>query len=143
MSDTDSQITFSQLLIVCCHNLFLIFLIISSLKGKDRSVYKKHGGFCLETQKFPNSVNQPNFPNSVVRPGDVYKHTVLYKLGKNWVYCSIFVLQIVWYGLEFEILFSINSVVKHFIVINKNIYCCISTSWRINMFYQRFCNFVS
>ncbi|XP_023336109.1 aldose 1-epimerase [Eurytemora carolleeae] len=54
-----------------------------SLKGKDRSVYKKHGGFCLETQKFPNSVNQPNFPNSVVRPGDVYKHTVVYKLGKN------------------------------------------------------------
>ena len=64
-------------------NLFLIFLFFSSLKGKDGSVYKKHGGFCLETQKFPNSVNQPNFPNSVVRPGDVYKHTVVYKLGKN------------------------------------------------------------
>jgi len=54
-----------------------------SLKGKEGAVYRKHGGFCLETQKFPDSVNQPNFPNSVVRPGEVYKHTVLYKLGKQ------------------------------------------------------------
>ena len=58
-------------------------IILFSLKGKDGAVYKKHGGFCLETQKFPNSINQANFPNSVVRPGDVYKHTVVYKLGKN------------------------------------------------------------
>lgn len=54
-----------------------------SLKGKDGAVYRKHGGFCLETQKFPDSINQPNFPDSVVRPGGVYKHTVVYKLGRN------------------------------------------------------------
>ena len=40
-----------------------------SLVGKEGAVYRKHGGFCLETQKFPDSINQPAFPNSVVRPG--------------------------------------------------------------------------
>jgi len=52
-----------------------------SLRGKEGAIYKKHGGFCLETQKFPDSINQPNFPSCVVRPGEVYKHTVVYKVG--------------------------------------------------------------
>jgi len=54
-----------------------------SLTGKDGAVYRKHGGFCLETQKFPDSINQPNFPTCVVRPGDSYKHTVVYKVGSK------------------------------------------------------------
>merc|ERR1712117_121208 len=52
-----------------------------SLKGKSGVVYRKHGGFCLETQKFPNSINQPNFPSCVVRPGQQYNHCVVYKFG--------------------------------------------------------------
>jgi len=52
-----------------------------SLTGKEGAVYRKHGGFCLETQKFPDSINQSNFPSCVVRPGDQYKHTVVYKFG--------------------------------------------------------------
>ena len=52
-----------------------------SLTGKNGAKYRKHGGFCLETQKFPDSINKPNFPNSVVRPGGQYQHTVLYKFG--------------------------------------------------------------
>ena len=36
--------------------------------------YAKHGGFCLETQCYPDSINQPSFPNSVLRPGEIYKH---------------------------------------------------------------------
>ena len=41
-----------------------------SLKGKAGSVYRMHSGFCLETQAFPDSVNQPNFPeDSILRPG--------------------------------------------------------------------------
>ena len=45
-------------LIFRCHNC----LSITSLRGKEGAIYKKHGGFCLETQKFPDSINQPNFP---------------------------------------------------------------------------------
>merc|ERR1711860_405931 len=55
----------------------------NNLVGKEGAIYKKHGGFCLETQKFPDSINQLNFPNSVVRPGQVYQHAVVYKVGKN------------------------------------------------------------
>merc|ERR1711936_1156922 len=54
-----------------------------SLRGKEGAIYKKHGGFCLETQKFPDSINQPNFPSCVVRPVEVYKHTVIYKVGSK------------------------------------------------------------
>jgi len=52
-----------------------------SLKGKEGAVYRKHGGFCLETQKFPDSINQPKFPSCVIRPGEVYSHRVVYKFG--------------------------------------------------------------
>jgi len=54
-----------------------------SLTGKEGAVYRKHGGFCLETQKFPDSINQPTFPSCVVRPGDRYQHTVIYKFGSK------------------------------------------------------------
>lgn len=54
-----------------------------SLTGKGGANYRRHGGFCLETQKFPDSINQPNFPSCVVRPGDRYEHTVVYKVGSS------------------------------------------------------------
>jgi aldose 1-epimerase len=50
-----------------------------SLKGKNGYVYKKHGGFCLETQTFPDAVNQKFDHDSIIRPGQVYDHQVLYK----------------------------------------------------------------
>jgi aldose 1-epimerase len=39
------------------------------LRGKDGAHYKKHSGFCLETQIFPDAVNQPNFPSCIVEKG--------------------------------------------------------------------------
>jgi aldose 1-epimerase len=36
-------------------------------------------GFCLETQNFPDSINHPNFPSPIVRPGDPFKTTTVYK----------------------------------------------------------------
>ena len=42
-----------------------------SLAGKGR-VYAWRSGFCLEPQHFPDSPNQPAFPNTVLRPGEVY-----------------------------------------------------------------------
>uniref|UniRef100_A0A8D1AJ55 Galactose mutarotase n=2 Tax=Sus scrofa TaxID=9823 RepID=A0A8D1AJ55_PIG len=40
-----------------------------TLKGKTGAVYPKHSGFCLETQNWPNAVNQPHFPPVLLKPG--------------------------------------------------------------------------
>ena len=42
--------------------------------------YKKHSGFCLEAQHFPDSVHHPAFPNTILRPGDVYKQKTIYQV---------------------------------------------------------------
>jgi len=47
--------------------------------AKAGRVYPHRGGFCLETQHFPNSPNQPDFPSTVLEPGSQYKHTTVYK----------------------------------------------------------------
>jgi len=52
-----------------------------SLSGKRGARYHKHAGFCLETQHFPDSVNQPNFPSTILRPGETYRQTTVYRLG--------------------------------------------------------------
>jgi aldose 1-epimerase len=44
-------------------------------------VYKKHTGFCLETQHFPDSPHHPEFPSIVLRPGATYKTTTIYKFS--------------------------------------------------------------
>jgi aldose 1-epimerase len=50
-----------------------------SLKGKSGQPYRQHGAFCLETQHFPDSVNQPKFPNTVLRPGQTYTQTTVHR----------------------------------------------------------------
>jgi aldose 1-epimerase len=45
------------------------------ITGKGNTVYKKHYGFCLETQHFPDSPNQPSFPSTILRPGETFKST--------------------------------------------------------------------
>ena len=50
-----------------------------SIIGKEGKVYKQHYGFCFETQKFPDSPNQPTFPNCILNPGVTYKSTTIYK----------------------------------------------------------------
>ncbi|AIZ65075.1 aldose epimerase [Hymenobacter sp. DG25B] len=52
-----------------------------SLAGKGGQVYRKHAGFCLETQHFPDSPNQPSFPSTILRPGEVFKSTTIYQFG--------------------------------------------------------------
>lgn len=49
--------------------------------GKGNIPYRKHAGFCLETQHFPDSVNQPNFPNTILRPGETYQQSTTFKFG--------------------------------------------------------------
>ncbi|MBO0359955.1 galactose mutarotase [Hymenobacter sp. BT186] len=52
-----------------------------TLKGKGGTVYGKNSGFCLETQHFPDSPNQPSFPSTILKPGDTLKSTTIYKFG--------------------------------------------------------------
>jgi aldose 1-epimerase len=47
--------------------------------GKEGAVYKQYHGFCLETQHFPDSPNQPKFPSTILRPGETFKSTTVYK----------------------------------------------------------------
>lgn len=43
--------------------------------------YIKHAGLCLETQHFPDSPNQPAFPNTILKPGETYTQTTVYKFS--------------------------------------------------------------
>ena len=43
--------------------------------------YVKHAGLCLETQHFPDSPNQPSFPNTILKPGETYQQITVYKFG--------------------------------------------------------------
>ena len=52
-----------------------------SLTGKGGVVYQKHAGFCLEPQHYPDSPNHPNFPSTVLRPGEEYKQTTVFRFG--------------------------------------------------------------
>ena len=49
--------------------------------GKQGHVYRQRYGFCLETQHFPDSPNQPNFPSSILRPGQTYHSQTVYKFS--------------------------------------------------------------
>ncbi|HEY6547075.1 MAG TPA: aldose epimerase family protein [Vicinamibacteria bacterium] len=48
--------------------------------GRGGQAYKRRSGFCLETQHFPDSPNQPSFPSTVLRPGETYRTTTIYRL---------------------------------------------------------------
>ncbi|KAF0901799.1 hypothetical protein E2562_006433 [Oryza meyeriana var. granulata] len=54
---------------------------LNGIVGKGGAVYGKHAGLCLETQGFPNAVNQPNFPSVIVHPGEKYSHTMLFEFS--------------------------------------------------------------
>ena len=49
--------------------------------GKGGCRYPQHGGFCLETQHFPDSPNQPGFPSTVLRPGAVYRQSTIHRFS--------------------------------------------------------------
>lgn len=52
-----------------------------TLAGKQGRVYKKRTGFCLETQHFPDSPNHPDFPSTVLRPGQEYTSRTVWTFG--------------------------------------------------------------
>jgi aldose 1-epimerase len=50
-----------------------------TLTGKKGVVYKQHWGLCLETQHFPDSVNQPTFPSSILKAGTTHLSVTVYR----------------------------------------------------------------
>lgn len=52
-----------------------------TVTGKSGKKYLRRGAFCLETQHFPNSPNQSNFPSTLLKPGDTYSSTCVYKFS--------------------------------------------------------------
>ncbi|HAM73485.1 MAG TPA: galactose-1-epimerase [Verrucomicrobiales bacterium] len=52
-----------------------------TLTGKSGKAYLKNFGFCLETQHFPDSPNKPQFPTTVLKPGQVYRSTTVHRFS--------------------------------------------------------------
>jgi aldose 1-epimerase len=52
-----------------------------TITGKEGRVYRHRYGFCLETQHFPDSPNQPKFPSTVLRPGETYRSRTVFTTG--------------------------------------------------------------
>lgn len=53
-----------------------------SLTGKAGAVYGKHGGICLETQKFPDSIHHADWPSTRLDPGQTYRHRMVHRFTK-------------------------------------------------------------
>jgi aldose 1-epimerase len=54
---------------------------LDGMTGKGGQVYKQRYGFCLETQHFPDSPNQPKFPSTTLKPGQKYMTTTSYRFS--------------------------------------------------------------
>jgi aldose 1-epimerase len=52
---------------------------LDNVRGKAGKVYNLHSGFCIEAQHFPDSPNQPAFPSTILKPGQRYTQTTVYK----------------------------------------------------------------
>ncbi len=50
-------------------------------KGRDGVQYTNHAGLCLETQHFPDSINKPSFPSVILRPGQTYQETTVFRFS--------------------------------------------------------------
>lgn len=54
---------------------------LDGVKGKSGKIYKKREGFCLETQHFPDSPNKPAFPSTLLKAGQPFTSTTVYKFS--------------------------------------------------------------
>ena len=54
---------------------------LDGVKGKAGATYDAFGAFCLETQHYPDSINQPGFPSVLLRPGETYRTQTVHKFS--------------------------------------------------------------
>jgi aldose 1-epimerase len=52
-----------------------------TVRGKGGVAYGRNGGFCLETQRYPDAIHHPEWPGVVLRPGETYRHRVVMRFG--------------------------------------------------------------
>lgn len=52
-----------------------------SMAGKNGVHYQERTALCLETEGFPDAPNQPSFPSTVLRPGEIYQHTMIHRFS--------------------------------------------------------------
>jgi aldose 1-epimerase len=52
-----------------------------TLKGKGGQVYQFRSGFCMEPQHYPDSPNRPEFPSVVLKPGQTYHNTIVFRFS--------------------------------------------------------------
>lgn len=53
------------------------------ITGKYGRQYTPFSGFCFETQRHPNAINIPSFPNTILRPDEVYRTKTIYRFGEK------------------------------------------------------------
>jgi aldose 1-epimerase len=53
---------------------------LDGVKGKDGKTYAYRSGLCLETQHYPNAINEPKFASIILQPGEKYTHTCVYRI---------------------------------------------------------------
>jgi aldose 1-epimerase len=56
-------------------------MLDGSSTGKGGAIYTRNSGLCLETQHFPDSPNHPQFPSTVLHPGETYRQTTIFQFG--------------------------------------------------------------
>jgi aldose 1-epimerase len=56
-------------------------MLDGSHTGKGGTIYARNSGLCLETQYFPDSPNQPQFPSTVLRPGETYRQSTIFQFS--------------------------------------------------------------
>jgi aldose 1-epimerase len=61
--------------------LYVGVYLDGKLTGKGGTKYQQYSGFCLETQHFPDALNKPNFASIVVRPGETYHSSTVYRFS--------------------------------------------------------------
>jgi aldose 1-epimerase len=54
---------------------------LKGAKGKGGATYAYRSGLCLETQHFPDSVNQPTFPSTILQPGETFRSTTVHRFS--------------------------------------------------------------
>ncbi|MCD8351269.1 MAG: galactose mutarotase [Planctomycetaceae bacterium] len=79
--DPDSGRTLDMATTEPCVQLYIGNFLDGTDVGIGGTVYKKRYGFCLETQKHPDAINQNNFACTILRPGETYRQTTIYRFG--------------------------------------------------------------
>lgn len=60
--------------------LYTANFLDGTLKSRG-AVFKRHHAFCLEAQHYPDSINQPQFPSTLLKPGQTYRQTTVHKFS--------------------------------------------------------------